>query len=136
MNLAAYAQHLPSCNIRQDWSEAEMAMADTPEQYRDHGWQAAREELGEKMQTCTCGLREAHAGHRDELKLASIGFVRWLSREYEWVWHGGEEKWVSQEVAQWGSSNPADYKTLEECWAEYYNHDTLRGETTTSQTER
>lgn len=59
MDITKYMKHLPTCNIMQDWSEAETAMADTPEKFRDHDWVEAREELNAKMQNCTCGLIEA-----------------------------------------------------------------------------
>lgn len=54
--LVKYGQHLPTCNIKQDWSEALDAMANTPTKFRDHGYDKALEELKEKQNTCTCGL--------------------------------------------------------------------------------
>lgn len=59
MDITKYMKHLPTCNIMQDWSEAETAMAYTPDEFRDHDWAEAREELNAKMGTCTCGLIEA-----------------------------------------------------------------------------
>ena len=57
-DITKYCRHLPTCNIMQDWSEAEQAMADTPERFRDEGWRQAYEEMRVKKNTCTCGLDE------------------------------------------------------------------------------
>lgn len=54
--LKKYLHHLPTCQIMQDWSEAEQAMADTPQRFRDESWDQAYEEMRTKMNTCTCGL--------------------------------------------------------------------------------
>lgn len=56
--LIKYAEHLPTCNIKQDWTEALQAMADTPTQFRDAGYQQAQNELYSKMGKCTCGLNK------------------------------------------------------------------------------
>ncbi len=56
--LQEYLTHLPHCNIMQDWTEAEQAMADTPEEFRDEGYNVAYDEMGVKKKTCTCGLKE------------------------------------------------------------------------------
>ena len=56
--LEQYCQHLPTCNIMQDWSEAEQALSDTPMRFRDEGWEKAVEEMYRKKQTCTCGLNK------------------------------------------------------------------------------
>ena len=56
--LTKYCHHLHTCNIMQDWSEAESAMTDTPERFRDEGWQAAYEEIRILKNKCTCGLDE------------------------------------------------------------------------------
>jgi hypothetical protein len=53
---AKYMDHLPTCNIQKDWTEAQQAMEDTPSCLRDHDWDVACEELKKKMNTCTCGL--------------------------------------------------------------------------------
>lgn len=57
-NIEKYLKHLQNCNIMQDWSEAEMALADTPESLKDESWHLAYNEMREKMKTCTCGLKE------------------------------------------------------------------------------
>ena len=56
--LKPYLHHLPSCNIKQDWSEAEQALSDTPDKYKDENWQSAYDEMRVKMNTCTCGLHK------------------------------------------------------------------------------
>lgn len=56
--LFPYINHLPVCNIIADWSEAEAAMADTPEKFRDEGWHHAYEEMRQKQKICTCGLED------------------------------------------------------------------------------
>ena len=53
-----YCKHLPTCNLSKDWSEAEDALADTPDIYRDESWNEAYEELRLLKNTCTCGLTE------------------------------------------------------------------------------
>ena len=58
-NPSKYMKHLPFCNIMQDWSEAEQALADTPEQFKDEGWQVAYDEMRRKQRTCTCGMEVA-----------------------------------------------------------------------------
>jgi len=56
-SLKPYLNHLPSCNLKQNWDEAIQAMGDTPERLRDEDWQNAYNEMHEKMNTCTCGLK-------------------------------------------------------------------------------
>ena len=58
-NISKYLHHLPTCNIMQDWSEAETAFADTPSNLRDYEWEQARNDLDNKKSICTCGLEEA-----------------------------------------------------------------------------
>lgn len=52
-------KHKPNCNLNQDWSEAEQAMADTPDEFRDESYYIALEEIEAKKSKCTCGLKEA-----------------------------------------------------------------------------
>ena len=59
MDTTKYMKHLPTCNMMQDWSEAEAAFADTPTHFRDGNWNEARHEMDLKRNTCTCGLIEA-----------------------------------------------------------------------------
>lgn len=54
-----YWKHLPTCNKVADWTEAQQAMSDTPEKFRDEDWQFAYHEMQYKMQTCTCGMENA-----------------------------------------------------------------------------
>ena len=57
-NLKKYLGHLPDCNLNKDWTEAQNAFMDTPNQYRDDDWQIAYDQMIEKMNTCSCGLAE------------------------------------------------------------------------------
>jgi hypothetical protein len=50
--------HKSTCNLSQNWFEAEQALADTPEKFRDESWQMAYEEMREKKNTCTCGVKK------------------------------------------------------------------------------
>lgn len=52
----AYLQHLKTCNVFKDWSEADQALADTPTEFRDAGYYLALHELQTLKQQCTCGL--------------------------------------------------------------------------------
>lgn len=54
--LKKYGDHTPECNTKQDWTEAEQALADTPTQFRDHSWNQAVDEMNDKKNTCTCGF--------------------------------------------------------------------------------
>lgn len=56
--LCNYVDHKPTCTMRQDWSEAEQAFADTPTPFRDHGYDEAVAEMNRKKNTCSCGLKE------------------------------------------------------------------------------
>ncbi len=47
--------HLITCNTKQDWTEAILAMGDTPHNLRDETWHIAYEEMRTKMNTCNCG---------------------------------------------------------------------------------
>lgn len=58
MDIEKYLTHHPDCTIMQDWSEAEMAFADTPERFRDESWSEAVEEMRRKKITCSCGLEQ------------------------------------------------------------------------------
>jgi hypothetical protein len=49
-------KHNPNCWVNQNWTEARMAMADTPSQYKDAGYFEALQEIERKSQTCSCGL--------------------------------------------------------------------------------
>jgi len=60
--LKKYLKHLPTCSTQQNWSEAEQAMSDTPERFRDEGWHLAYEEMRQKKNTCTCGLEKILSG--------------------------------------------------------------------------
>lgn len=53
-----FLQHLPTCNLMQDWSEAADAVANTPQQFRDEGYCEAVQEMENKRRQCTCGLNE------------------------------------------------------------------------------
>jgi hypothetical protein len=53
-----YLQHLPECNMMQNWSEAYDAMANTPAQFRDGDYYYAYQQLDIKSKTCTCGLQD------------------------------------------------------------------------------
>ena len=55
-SLKPYLQHLPTCNLKIDWSEAELALSDTPPQFRDYEYDLAAEELNKMRNKCTCGL--------------------------------------------------------------------------------
>lgn len=55
-DIKKYLQHLPSCNKMQDWTEAEQALSDIPQNLRDIEWESAYMEMRVKMNTCTCGL--------------------------------------------------------------------------------
>lgn len=57
-DLKIYVKHLPTCNIMQDWYEADDAMSRTPESMRDEGFYIAQEEIERKKKTCICGLEE------------------------------------------------------------------------------
>ncbi len=57
-NITGYLQHRPDCLIMQDWSEAEQAMMDTPENLKDESYHQAYQEMKTKQQTCSCGLDE------------------------------------------------------------------------------
>jgi DNA-binding IscR family transcriptional regulator len=54
-----YFKHLDTCNLMQDWSEADDAFANTPQQFRDADYYVAIEEMNAKRQTCTCGMEQA-----------------------------------------------------------------------------
>jgi hypothetical protein len=56
--LTKYLRHLPNCNQLRDWSEAEQALADTPERFRDEGYYQAISEMDRLKNLCTCGLEE------------------------------------------------------------------------------
>ncbi len=56
--VSLYLTHLPTCNTKQDWSEAIQAMGDTPQDLRDETWYYGYEEMRTKMDTCNCGLEE------------------------------------------------------------------------------
>lgn len=58
-SITMYMDHLPNCNIKQDWSEADCAFADTPHKFRDGNYDMALQELVDKKNTCTCGLDDA-----------------------------------------------------------------------------
>ena len=58
-NVIKYMKHLPTCNIMQNWSEADQAMADTPQSFRDADYYRAVEEIEYKKHKCTCGYEEA-----------------------------------------------------------------------------
>lgn len=51
-----FLKHLPSCNIMQDWSEAEDAFASTPNNLRGPDFDEAVNEMNIKRNTCTCGV--------------------------------------------------------------------------------
>ncbi len=51
-----YFNHLPSCNIRRDWSEAQDALSACP---YEPDQQAAYQEVEIRSQTCTCGMEAA-----------------------------------------------------------------------------
>jgi hypothetical protein len=55
IRLSNYLSHLPFCNIRTDWSEAEVALSESPE---GPDKEMAYREIGILKQTCTCGLKE------------------------------------------------------------------------------
>lgn len=57
-DLKKYLKHLPTCWTQQNWTEAEQAMADTPESFRDEGWHMAYEEIRRKRNTCNCGMEK------------------------------------------------------------------------------
>jgi hypothetical protein len=57
-DLKKYMKHLPTCYKMQDWTEAQQAMGDTPEKFRDESWYLSYEEMRQKMNTCTCGLEK------------------------------------------------------------------------------
>ncbi len=57
-DLKKYLRHLSTCWTQQNWSEAEQAMADTPEGFRDEGWQMAYNEIRRKRNTCNCGMEK------------------------------------------------------------------------------
>lgn len=46
--------HEPLCNINGRWNEADAAMSDTPEEFRDANWYASIEEINIKRTICTC----------------------------------------------------------------------------------
>lgn len=52
-------KHLQTCNTMQDWSEAEQAMADTPNEFMDESYYEALLEIDEKKKKCTCGMEKA-----------------------------------------------------------------------------
>jgi vacuolar-type H+-ATPase subunit H len=66
--LQPYLHHKKSCNLEQDWTEAQQAMGDTPEKFRDESWHLAYNEMREKMQTCTCGANDIIESIVDELE--------------------------------------------------------------------
>jgi hypothetical protein len=57
-DFSKYAQHLPECNTMQDWLEADQALADTPQRFRDGDFYHAVEELQALKTKCTCGLND------------------------------------------------------------------------------
>lgn len=59
MDITKYMKHLSTCNMSQDWIEAQTAFADTPSHLRDIAWNQARKEMNIQMNTCTCGLEKA-----------------------------------------------------------------------------
>jgi len=67
--LRQFLHHKLICNIMQDWSEAEQAMADTPERFKDESWHLAYDEMRQKMNTCTCGLSELLALQGEQPRL-------------------------------------------------------------------
>jgi hypothetical protein len=58
MEIQKYLNHLPTCNKMQDWTEAQQAMADVPNKFRDEGYAMGVAEMYKKQNTCTCGLNE------------------------------------------------------------------------------
>lgn len=57
-DLLKYTDHLPTCTMRQDWSEAEDAFANTPSYMRGPDFDEAVSEMNRKKNTCSCGLHE------------------------------------------------------------------------------
>jgi len=72
-------QHLSTCNKMQDWSEAEQAAADTPEKFRDEGYHEAVDEMGDKKNTCTCGVEQAIERLSDTEEVM-MGFYEYIDR--------------------------------------------------------
>lgn len=58
MEIEKYLTHLPTCNKMQDWSEAEQAFADTPNEFRDDRYYIALKEMCYKQNICTCGMEQ------------------------------------------------------------------------------
>lgn len=56
--LKNYLNHLQTCNLNQDWTEALNAIAQIPDKFRDQSWKEHRDKLDIEMNTCTCGLAE------------------------------------------------------------------------------
>lgn len=53
MAITTYLNHLPTCNLEQDWSEAEEALASCPP---GPDTDAAYRELRERKTQCSCGM--------------------------------------------------------------------------------
>lgn len=75
-----YLRHLPECNINANWLEADQAMADTPNEFRDESYYIALEEIQHKKGLCTCGLDEA----RKEMVSDAVGFLSWYMKS-DWI---------------------------------------------------
>lgn len=51
-----YLKHLPTCNLKKDWSEVVQALAETPIKYQDESYDDECVRLQQLRNTCTCGL--------------------------------------------------------------------------------
>ncbi len=59
--IARKCKHSPNCWLNQNWSEARMAMSDTPNEFRDAGYYEALQEIERKSQTCSCGVDDLYS---------------------------------------------------------------------------
>lgn len=70
MELTKYLNHLPTCNKRQDWTEAQEALSFSPD---GPDKDAAYEEMHTLMNKCTCGVNDAM------VRFASSWYIRgWM----------------------------------------------------------
>lgn len=56
--MSEYLQHKQWCNINKDWSELDMALADTPAKFRDDEYNQYCAKTQIDRNTCSCGLQK------------------------------------------------------------------------------
>lgn len=115
-DLKKYLKHLPTCWTQQNWTEAEQAMADTPESLRDEGWHIAYEEIRRKRNTCNCGMEEIAE------QFYPLPFIEWFrSDEFFSVF---SEDFVEEGII-WHTDDGMEATTVKELF-EYWKREIMK----------